>query len=58
VNLFAAIAERDAERFLLILDEGVKLATKRASQDSHALGLRVTDGRSGERQPHEVEDKG
>jgi hypothetical protein len=48
VNIIKAIEERDAPRFLELLDAGVKAATKAASKESHALGLDVVDGRCGE----------
>ena len=46
MNILEAIANGDSRRFLEILDKGVKAATKRASEDSHALGLEVADGRA------------
>ena len=48
MNILTAIAERDGRRFLEILDQGVKAATRQASVESHARGLKVVDGRGAE----------
>lgn len=45
-NILQAIEDRDSERFLSILDEGVRAAIRQASEESHALGLHVVDGRA------------
>ena len=45
-NILQTIRDRDARRFLEILDDGVRSATRMASEESHALGLQVVDGRA------------
>lgn len=44
-NLLEAIANGNHQLFLALLDQGVKVATRQASAESHALGLSVVDGR-------------
>lgn len=44
-NILQAIEDRNFVRFLEILDDGVRSAVRRASEESHALGLHVVDGR-------------
>ena len=45
-NILQAIRDGDPGRFLKILDHGVRSATRMASEESHALGLEVVDGRA------------
>lgn len=45
-NILQAIEDRESDRFLQILDDGVRAAVRRASEESHALGLDVVDGRA------------
>jgi hypothetical protein len=48
VSIINAIEEQDAARFLELLDLGFRQAAKAASDESHALGLHVADGRCDE----------
>ena len=49
MNILEAIANGDRRQFLEILDKGVKAAARKASEESHALGIEVADGRALER---------
>ena len=46
-NILQAIENGEFERFLDILNEAFRAAARRASDESHALGLDVVDGRAG-----------
>jgi hypothetical protein len=45
MNILEAIEAKDGKKFLKILDKGFKKAARAASQESHALGLTVVDGK-------------
>lgn len=47
-NILQAIEDGNSERFLAILDAGFRSAARKASEESHALGLEVADGRARE----------
>jgi hypothetical protein len=54
-NIFHVIASRDLELFIKIVDEAFKEAAREASCRSHAMGLKVADGRvDEERRPKPV----
>ena len=55
MNIFEAVATRDARTIIAIVDPAFKEAAREASQRAHALGIEVADGRADEeREPKKI----